>query len=162
MMARTPLPLRLRTTRKSMVVLLLACAGFVAAGVFVLPIHPVVAWQAIVFFGLGVVVALIQLLPGSAYLELDDRGFTTCTMFRKSFVRWDDVGEFFPLSLDSRARKMVAFRYAPDYKPHPSARKFLTALAGAEGALPDTYGRPADDLARLLNTIRGERVSARF
>jgi hypothetical protein len=144
-----------------MLVLLVGCAAFVAVAIYVLPIAPVTAYSAIVFFGLGIVVALLQMLPDSAYLEIDERGFTTCTMFRKSFVPWENVGEFFPLSLDPRARKMVAFHYAPGYKAHPAGRKLLTALAGAEAALPDIYGRSAEDLARLLNTIRGERVPAR-
>ena len=152
--------MRLRTTRKSMLLLLLGSGAFVVAGFFVLPTHSAAAYGAIAFFGLGVVVALIQLLPGSSYLELDERGFTTCTMFRKGFERWEDVGEFFPLSLDARARTMVAYRYAPGYKPHPTARKLLIAVAGAEAALPDTYGRPAKDLAELLNKIRAERVPA--
>ena len=88
--------MRLRTTRKSMLLLLLGSGAFVVAGFFVLPTHPAAAYGAIAFFGLGVVVALIQLLPGSSYLELDERGFTTCTMFRKGFERWEDVASSFP------------------------------------------------------------------
>jgi len=145
-----------------MVLLLAVSVAFVAAGIFMLPRRPLAASGGIVFFGLGIVVALLQLLPGSAYLELDERGFTTCTMFRKNFIAWADVGKFFPLSLDVRARKMVAFNYAPGLQPHPTTRKFLTAIAGAEGALPDTYGRSAEDLAELLNAIREERARAKL
>jgi len=141
--------------------LLLGSAAFVVAGFFVLPTHPVAAYQGIVFFGLGVLVAVIQLLPNSSYLELDERGFTTCTMFRKSFVRWDDVAEFVPYTLGARTRKRVAFRYAATYQPHATSRKFLRTLAGVDGALPDTYGRSAEDLAALLNGVRAERVHAR-
>jgi len=160
MTARTSLPLRLHTTRKSMLLLLLGCIAFVIASVAVLPVKPAVAYSGIVFFGLGAVVALLHLLPNSSYLELDERGFTTCTMFRKSFVPWDDIAEFFPISLDTRARPMVALRYAPGYTRHATARKFVTAVAGAEGALPDTYGRSAKELAELLNRVRAERCRA--
>jgi hypothetical protein len=56
---------------------------------------------------------------------------------------------------------MVAYRFAPGYTPQATTRKVLNALAGAEAALPDTYGRSAKELAELLNTIRAERVPAR-
>lgn len=161
MMARPHLPLRLSTTRRSMLLLLLGSAAFVVAGFFVLPTHPVLAEQAIVFFGLGVLVAVIQLLPNSSYLEVDERGFTTCTMFRKGFVSWDDVAEFVPYTVNARARKRVGFRYAASYQAHAASRKFLRALAGVDGALPDTYGRSAEDLAALLNGLRAERAHAR-
>jgi hypothetical protein len=161
MAARTPLPVRLRTTRKSVLLLLLGSGAFVVAGFFVLPTHPAAAYGAIAFFGLGVVVAVVQLLPGSSYLELDERGFMTCTMFRKGFVPWQDVGEFYPCTIPSSTRAMVAYRFAPGYTPQATTRKVLNALAGAEAALPDTYGRSAKELAELLNTIRAERVPAR-
>jgi hypothetical protein len=161
MAARTPLPMRLRTTRKRTLLLLLGSAAFVVAALFVIPIDPNTAYGAIAFFGLGVVVALIQLLPNSSYLELDERGFTTCTMFRKGFVPWQDVGEFYPCTIPPGTRSMVAYRFAPGYTPHATTRKVLNALAGAEAALPDTYGRPAKDLAELLNKIRAERTPAR-
>lgn len=161
MAVRTPLPLRLRTTRKSMLVLLAGCAAFVAAGFVAVPTDPFMAYSGIVFFGLGVVIALLHLLPNSSYLELEERGFTTCTMFRKHFVPWQDIAEFFPISLDHRAKPMVAWRYAPGYTRHATARKLVTALAGAEAALPDTYGRSAAELAELLNEVRAERCPAR-
>ncbi|HEY3636351.1 MAG TPA: hypothetical protein VGK95_14975 [Caldimonas sp.] len=136
-----------------MLLLLVGCAAFVAGGVFVLPTKPVAAYAAIVFFGLGVVVALVNLLPGSSYLELEQRGFTMCTFFRKSFHRWEDVAAFFPLSVEG-TKPMVALRYAPSYQGARAIRRFATQLTGAEGALPDTYGMSAADLAALLNKVR--------
>lgn len=159
MATATPLPLRLRTSRRKMLLLLFGCAAFVAAGVFVLPQSPGAAWGAIVFFGLGIPIALVNLLPGSSYLELDARGFTMCSLFRKSFHRWEDVAEFFPLPM-GRARPMVALRYAPSYQGQAAGRSLAKALAGAEGALADTYGMSAADLAALLNKVRAEHTRA--
>jgi hypothetical protein len=139
-----------------MLVLLGICAAFVAAGVFMLPTKPVAGYGTIVFFGLGVLVALVHLLPGSSYLELGQGGFTLCNLFRKSFHRWEDIAEFFPLSI-APGKLMVAVRYAPGYQAQATARKFATQLAGAEGALPDTYGMSAAELAALLNTVRAEQ-----
>jgi len=140
-----------------LLLLLVGSAFVVAAAWFVWPTRPIVATLAIAFFGLGVVVAVVGLLPGSSYLELDERGFTLCTLFRKSFQRWDDVAEFFPIRLDGRGSPMVAVRYAPGFTANAAARRFAKTLAGAEGALPDTYGRSAAELAELLNKVRAER-----
>lgn len=158
-----------------MLLLLAGCSAFVAAGVFLLRFEPPtgwsglaaepvsrtsVAWAAIVFFGLGIPVAIVNLLPGGSYLELDQRGFTMCNLFRKTFHRWEDVAEFFPISLDG-VKPMVALRYAPSYQEHAAGRRLATKLAGAEGGLPDTYGLSAAELARLLNKVRAEQ-SVRF
>ena len=157
-----------------MLLLLAGCSAFVAAGVFMLRADPSnwsglaaqaawrasVAWAAIVFFGLGVLVAIVNVLPGGSYLELDQRGFTMCNLFRKTFHRWEDLAEFFPLSLDG-VKPMVALRYVPSYQGQASARRLATKLAGAEGGLPDTYGLSAAELARLLNKVRAEQ-SAKF
>lgn len=84
-----------------MLLLLVGCSAFVAAGVFMLRTDPSnwsgwaahaawrasAAWAAIAFFGLGVLVGIVNLLPGGGYLELDQRGFTMCNLFRKTFHR---------------------------------------------------------------------------
>jgi hypothetical protein len=142
-----------------MLLLLVGCAAFVAGGVFMLPTRPAAAYGAIVFFGLGIVVAVVNLLPGSSYLELEQRGFTLCTLFRKTFHPWEDIAEFFPFSMQG-AKPMVALRYAPTYRRQSTARSFAKQLAGAEGALPDTYGMSAADLAALLNRVRAEHSRA--
>jgi len=159
MATATSLPLRLCTSRRKMLWLLVGSAAFVAGGVFAVPESPAAAWGAIVFFGLGVVVAVVNLLPGGSYLELEQRGFTTCSLFRKSFLRWHDIAEFYPFSVGG-PREMVAVRFAPGYRELAAARSLMTRLAGAEGALPDTYGMSAADLAALLNKVRSEHTSA--
>jgi hypothetical protein len=54
----TALPLRLRTRRTRMLLLLVACSAFVAGGVFLLPTNRAAAVAAIVFFGLGAAVGV--------------------------------------------------------------------------------------------------------
>ena len=137
--------------------MLLGCSAFVVAGIVMLRNEPIAAYAAIAFFGLGAVVALVQLLPNSSYLELEERGFTICNLFRKSFMPWHEIAEFFPMTVGGTGRPMVAVRFAPGSTANASARKFAVALAGAEGALPDTYGRTAEELAELLNGIRADR-----
>jgi hypothetical protein len=62
-------------SRKRMVLLLTLSAAFVAAGILLLPTGPVIGWAAIVFFGFGMIVFVIQLVRPSR-LILDADGFT--------------------------------------------------------------------------------------
>jgi hypothetical protein len=149
--------MRLRSSRAKASLLLLGCSVFVAAGVVVLRVEPIAGYAAIAFFGLGVVIGLIQLLPNSSYLELEERGLTICNLFRKSFLPWQEIAEFFPMVVRGRGRPMVAVRFAEGSTVNAAARKFAVAVGGAEGALPDTYGRSAAELAELLNKVRAER-----
>jgi|KBSMisStandDraft_5_1062788.scaffolds.fasta_scaffold170626_3 hypothetical protein len=140
-----------------MLLILLVCAAFVAGTVLVLPTRPVVAYSAFVFFGLGGAIALVNLLPGSSYLELEQRGFTFCSVYRKTFQRWEDITEFFPIFTDQR-KPLVGWRLSPHVPGHTAMRRLTLEIAGAEGALPETYGLSAADLAVLLNNVRGEQV----
>ena len=72
----------LRPGRLKMFLLLLLSAGFVFAGVVMLSHEKgsvLIGWLTILFFGLGVIVFVVQLLPGSAYLRLDGEGDLTTT-----------------------------------------------------------------------------------
>jgi len=137
--------------------LFLGCSVFVVAGFVVLRVAPIAGYAAIAFFGLGVVIGLIQLLPNSSYLELEEHGFTICNLFRKGFLPWQEIAEFVPMTVGGSGRPMVAVRFAPGSKVSATARRFAVAIGGAEGALPDTYGRSAAELAELLNRVRAER-----
>ncbi len=46
---------------------------------------------------------------------------------------------------------MVGFNYAASYDRQKNARALASALTECEGALPNTYGKKAEELAALLN-----------
>ena len=46
------------------------------------------------FFGLGVVIFIVQLIPGSAFLRLDSEGFTFCSLYRKTTLPWAAIDGF--------------------------------------------------------------------
>ncbi len=146
------LPRRLQGARARSLGLLLGCVAFVAGGIFIRQDAPWAGYSAIVFFGLGAIVATINLLPGSSYLLLDDRGLTMCSMFRKTFHSWNDLAEFLPISMGTTT--MVGLRYSEGYKAHAATRRLATRLAGAEGALPESYGMDPEELVTLLNGLR--------
>lgn len=135
------------------VILLLASAAFVAMGIFLVAQgKPLIGWLNIVFFGLGVAVAIISLLPGSNHLQLGDEGLEVCSLYRRWSVRWGDVQEFFPAVVSRR--EMVCWNYAPGYSGQRAGRVVASQLTGVEAALPDTYGMTAAGLADLLNEWR--------
>jgi hypothetical protein len=157
MTPRTTLPIRLSTPRKGMLWLLVGCSLFVAGGVFALPSASVEGVAAIAFFGLGALVAVVHLFPGSSYLELEQSGFTVCNLFRKTRYRWIDVAEFRPVFTD-QPKPLVGLRLVPGFPMSTAFRKFATQLTGVEGALPGTYGLSATELAALLDKVRAEQV----
>ena len=152
-------PVRLYPNRTKFIVGALACAIMLAGGVWVIADGNWFGYVATAFFGLGFVVSLILLWPSSSFLELDDSGFLIRNLFRDSRMSWADVEIFEARQLG--ARKMVTLKFAPQYTGSPSVRAMAQALSGAEGALPDTYGRSAEDLARMLNEyVQIQRQSA--
>ena len=60
------------------------CAIFVAIGIWMGVTGEWIGYLIAGFFGLGVVVFIIQLIPGSAYLHLDPEGFTFCSLCRRT------------------------------------------------------------------------------
>ncbi|APV48897.1 hypothetical protein BWI17_03885 [Betaproteobacteria bacterium GR16-43] len=135
-----------------MLLFMLGSGIFVAAGVWMLPREPVVAISCIVFFGLAAVVFAIGLHPKSSYLTLDEKGFLSVSLFRRTFVAWSNVQLFVPVTIHHN--HMVGWNYAPGFRESASLRRLSSAMSGVEGALPDTYGMPAAQLAEMLNQLR--------
>jgi len=46
------------------------------------------------------------------------------------------------------------FNFSEEYKKAKKARKISSALSGAEGALHDTFGLKAEELADLMNEYK--------
>jgi len=133
-------------------ILLLVCAVFVALGVFIVEENPKVGWAAIVFFGLGVIVSLIQFYPKSNYLKLTNEGFEIKSLFRSSFTKWSDVKDF---SLgETFGNKMIFFDYTEEHKNYKGAKKFAKFLSKKEGAIPSSYTIKTYELLILLNEYK--------
>ncbi len=137
-----------------MLLLLLGSLAFVGLAIFLIPTEPLIGYITIIFFGLCAIVGAISLLPQSSYLELSQEGFLMCSLFRKSFVKWSDVQEFFPIKI--QLNSMVGLRFSQSFNGTTTGRKIATALSGVEGALPDTYGMTAVALAILMNELRNK------
>src|SRR5713101_7930664 len=86
---------------------LLLSAAFVAGGIFMVSAGQQVGWLPIFFFGLGVLVFGLQLLPNCSYVRVGPEGFTVCSLFRSHSCRWSDVGVFKVAQLGPK--QMVVF-----------------------------------------------------
>ena len=139
-----------------------------------------IAWLTIVFFGLGSIFAMLQLLFFQKnYLRLDHEGFLVSNPFGSYSLKWSDIEEFAvgkigtsqneaisslldAVGIDNPSGvKAVVFSYSESYKRFRTARKIVKGLGlsgGHEGALSaDTYGMTAEELANLMNTWRSTR-----
>lgn len=128
--------------------LLVICLGFAIIGYWLLQRGDEVGWLCLVFFGLGAIVISIQIVPGASWLALDDTGFTVCSLFRTHRYLWTDIKEFGIIRVHHN--KMVAFNFVPGIDKSKIGRKVSHTLTSYEGALPDTYGLKAEELAEMM------------
>jgi len=134
---------------------LLTCGVFVVIGIWWGITKSWVGFLCAGFFALGGLVALVQLVPGSTYLQVHQQGFTLCTLFRKSTVPWSAVDEFFVVTMRQsgvKVHEMVGFNFVPTYDQAQLGRRIAKVIGKCEGALPDTYGKKAEELAEFMNS----------
>jgi hypothetical protein len=144
--------LTLRPNRRRYVLLLLSCIGFVVGALTARKSDPIIGWFGILFFGSGVIIFGLLLLPGSAYLKLDSAGFTFCTLFRAHSTCWYQVDSFQVARI--AGRKMVVFNFSNLHPGQRVLRKLSSTVSGYEAGLPETYGLSAEELAAMLNDWR--------
>jgi hypothetical protein len=137
------------------VLLLLGSSLFVAGGIWLLPHKPFIGGVAIIFFGLGLIVCAVGLLPKSSFLTLTEEGFTVASLYRKHFVSWSSVQSFTPIRIGRNM--IVGWNYSPEFRESTNLRKVNFAISEVEAALPDTYGKSAEELCALMNEIKKQR-----
>ena len=147
---KSPQELRLYPSRRSWSLMLLGCLVFCGMSFVVIERNPWAGWAGFGMFGLGVVVSLLLLLfPGVSCLRLTAEGFHIGSPFRTSFTRWQDVAYSGVASISFNS--VVVFNYSPSYTGLRLGRQLAFDLVGWEGALNDTYGMSAQELADLMN-----------
>lgn len=111
-----------------------------------------VGWASLLFFGLCLLIAIIQLIPGSAQLRLTDEGFVVRQMFRDKHYSWRDVSRFRVWKEPASGQSSVVFDVTGDSGVLASTNRRLTGGAGT--GLPDTYGLDAEELAGIMEDWR--------
>lgn len=108
------------------------------------------------FWAIGVVVGVILMFPGTTFLRLDEAGFTTRTMGKDTFIKWEDVDRFFVVvqSVNGiKTKKWVGMNFAPGYHLSPRMRRAIQKMADCEGMI-DPHGAKAEDIVELMNQCR--------
>jgi hypothetical protein len=132
--------------------LFLISSIFVTIGFFMRNEKAVMAWVVISFFGLCLIVALIQFHPNSSYLKLTKEGFEIKSLFRTNFTKWTDIKDFRKGNINGN--EMIFFDYSDEHKKWNSGKKIAKSLSGKEGAIQSTYTIKTEDLLNLMNDYK--------
>jgi hypothetical protein len=79
-------PTTLYPSKLKSTLLLLGSLAFVVAGIWLISIGDANGLMCVGFFGLCLLVAIIQFHPKASYLHLSAEGFTVCSLFRSIFA----------------------------------------------------------------------------
>lgn len=138
----------IKGSRKKALVLLLLSIAFLAAGIWMIGVNPLLGWVSTLFFGLGIPASLVMMRPGTTYLRLDPTGFEMVAMSRRHKLEWTDVSGFELVRL--HGNKMIAIEFSPDYSRQIAGRAVAAALSGIEAAIPDHYEVPIEEVLHML------------
>lgn len=164
----------LRPRKGKWALMLLLCTAFVGGG-FLMVSRPDSSsekfwgYAGIAFFGLGIVIAIIQFIPGSSFLRLSSDGITVRTMWRSTSYRWSDIERFGVAEFTTshggipQRHRLVGLDFSASYPRRDRAQTVKSinrSFTGFEGALPDNYGWDYGELAAHLNRLKQEYVSS--
>jgi hypothetical protein len=160
----------LRARKGKWVLVLMVCVAFVVAGWMVRLRSGELdaAWWSyggIAFFGLGALVSILQLVPGSSFLRITPEGITVRTVWRARFFRWSDIERFgvAEVSGGMPGTRVVGLDFSassPWADKMPRLKDLSRKLSGFDGALPDNYGWEHAKLAAHLNELRAKYLGS--
>lgn len=126
---------------------------FVAAGILIVADGDAGGWLAIGFFGLVALVGIVSMLPSASYLRLTPEGLRVSSLYRSYCVPWQSITGFGQTSMHHNT--FVSYHIAAEARAeHKTGHDIARALSGYDAALPDTYGKHAEDLIELLEQWR--------
>ena len=128
---------------------LLGSLVFVATTPLVMETKPIIAWLELILFGLCTIVFTIQLFPNTSHLKLTEEEFEVKSIFKSHFTKWSAIESFGVGYMGNN--KAVIFNYSENHTKQKLGKQIASAMTGAEGGLPNTYGMKAKELAELMN-----------
>ncbi|MCS3868196.1 hypothetical protein J3D55_001112 [Chryseobacterium ginsenosidimutans] len=141
------LPLILKPGKIKSVLFILISTTFIVLGITLLDKNMFIAVLNIVFFGICLLIFLINFVPNASYLKIDERGIEMKNLFRTTFIPWQAVSSFKTKYIF--INKMVTFDIDEKLLEN-------TKMKSKTGAFPDTYGMSAKNLAELLNEYKAK------
>ena len=157
-LSRFPGPVTLYPSRRKWLLVLLVGLVLGAGGVLMLRAGEWLGWLSLVFFAVVSLTALAAMLPGSSRLRLDKDGFEVRMLFRGSRKRGAETSEFGAAPIPPSGQVFVVFDDLTT--THKTLAGISTAIVGRNGALPDTFGLAAEDLAQLMTEWRRRALSS--
>jgi len=151
-----PTRMKLQSSRTKYIVLLIACAIFVAGALwaFLDGVREAWVWGCFALFGSGCLVSLYLLFkPSTLILSRDgfeQKHFSTTTSFK-----WDEISEFGSTTLRTglfAKQEFVTFTRVED--EGKVVTEISKKLLGGGGSLADTFGMKSKDLAVLMTQFR--------
>lgn len=139
------LPLILKPSKIKSIILILISIGFIYLGIKLLEKNILIAVLNIFFFGICLIIFVINMIPNSSYLKINERGIEMKNLFKTTFIPWQAVSSFKTKFIF--VNKLVTFTI--DEKLLENSK-----MKGKTGAFPDTYGMSAKNLANLLNEYK--------
>ena len=140
------------------ILFLLFMIACVVAGIKLQDTPALLRYSAMIFGSLGALVFVVQLLPGSNFLELDEKVLRYRSLYRDHEMPWTALESFIPVPMNDGKTVRVGFRFIPE--------AFADGAAGdsgnpsqAHGILPDNYGMKAEELVEILNARLAEKRS---
>lgn len=108
------------------------------------------------FFLLCGLVGLVQMLPNSVSLTVDEEGFRYVALFRTHRFRWAEIESFgtYVLKFKARTTVYVGFNFVPGAREQTSLMRASRRNLGYEAGLPEAYGHTPEQLAALLEAYR--------
>ena len=144
--------LTLYPSKRRTILLLIISLVFTAGGVWMISEGKPEGWLGAIFFGVCTLFSILKLVPNSSCLRISEKGFEIRSLFRGTFIRWNEVDQFESGYMGHT--KKVFFNFSVQHSNAETGKKVAKFLAGFEGMLPDTYGKSADELAQLMNQWR--------
>ncbi len=135
-------PIILKPGKSKSILLFIISTVFVCLGISLWETNKALAAFTVVFFGLCLLVFIINLIPNSSYLKINHEGIEMKNLFKSTFIPWRGVSGF--RTKNFFLNTMVVFDLDQD----------LTKASGTKvktGAFPDTYGMSGKKLAEFLN-----------
>jgi membrane associated rhomboid family serine protease len=151
-------PIVLTPSRRRWTLLLVLSLALTGICAWTLAVTPhVLGVLGVVFFGAGIVLSVLQLVPGQAYLRIAADGLASRQPLRTSRWEWNDIENFTAYEIHHRggSTKQVGFdlrNLTPDRQGF--WKTVARGMVGVDVALPDTYGMDHHDLAALLADAR--------
>jgi hypothetical protein len=114
-------------------------------------------WIGAIFFSLGMVAALMQLIGGGNYVRVEPHGFTMGSPLRSTTIRWADVEQFTVVRMHHS--QFVGYRVTGDARSRLA--KINRATYAIDGMFGDTFGIAAAELTEILEQRRRDATAAR-